>query len=382
MAGGAERGDVVGPEVLHLVDEDRDAATLVGSEPAEVGEQLDQVDLDVAGVGPAPDRRRVDAGMPAVPELGARARVALGEGPDDAEDVGDRLLVGVPELADGLVQRRGERPAQALVGPGLELAGPPATAYGGRAQGVEQHGLADAAESGQHDAPLRAPVGDPLQHHVERRQLRAPAGQLGRALAGAGRVRVADRVHARTVSGSLADSVDFRPGSSTARVEEPGVGRRLVSGRRSGRDLSRGQEMSGRRRQVGASMNISWSVDHLNQFVSTLELNELDCLSQHPRSELQVDRPVHHDARRPDRDDQLLDPADRPARHLPRAEDRPARARQLQLPAVADHGIPRGHGGPGRHLRPPRRHVRPGEDVQRRLRDLHASSRSRSASPG
>ena len=174
--------------------------------------QLDQVDLDVAGVGPAPHGRRVDAGVPAVAELGTRARVALGEGPDHAEDVGDRVLVGVPELADGLVQRRGERPSQPLVGPGLELPGPPATAYGGRAHGVEQHGLADAAESGQDDAALRAPVRDPLQHDVERRQLRAPAGELGRPLAGAGRVRVADRVHARTVSGSLADSVDFSTG--------------------------------------------------------------------------------------------------------------------------------------------------------------------------
>ena len=39
-----------------------------------------------------------------------------------------------------------------------------------------------------------------------------PAGQLGRPLAGAGRVRVADRVHARTVSGSLADSGRFQTG--------------------------------------------------------------------------------------------------------------------------------------------------------------------------
>ena len=223
-------------------------------EPAEVGEQLDQVDLDVAGVGPAPYGRRVDAGMPAVPELGTRARVALGEGPDDTEDVGDRLLVGVSELADGLVQGGGERTTQALVGPGLELAGAPSTAYGGRAHGVQQHGLADAAEPGQDDAPLRTPVRDALEHHVERRQLRAPAGQLGRALAGAGRVRVADRVHARTVSGSLADSVDFRPGSSTARVEEPGVGRRLAQRKAAGTGPFSREEMSGRRRQADASM--------------------------------------------------------------------------------------------------------------------------------
>ena len=40
-----------GAEVLHLVDEDRDALPDVGGQAADVGEQLDEVDLDVAGVG-------------------------------------------------------------------------------------------------------------------------------------------------------------------------------------------------------------------------------------------------------------------------------------------------------------------------------------------
>ena len=86
-----------------------------------------------------------------------RPGVALGERPDHPEHVGDRVLVGVPELAHGLVERRRQRPAQPLVGPGLELAGAPATSYGGRAQRVEQHGLADAAQPGQHDAALGPP---------------------------------------------------------------------------------------------------------------------------------------------------------------------------------------------------------------------------------
>ena len=43
----AQGRDVVGAEVLHLVDEHGDAAAGVGGEAAEVGEQLDEVDLDV-----------------------------------------------------------------------------------------------------------------------------------------------------------------------------------------------------------------------------------------------------------------------------------------------------------------------------------------------
>ena len=53
------------------------------------------------------------------------------------------------------------------------------------------------------------PGGDPLEGHLELLQLAVAAGQLGRPLAGAGRVGVPDRVHDRTVSGCLGDSVDF-----------------------------------------------------------------------------------------------------------------------------------------------------------------------------
>ena len=52
------------------------------------------------------------------------------------------------------------------------------------------------------------PAGHAFEHDVEGAQLRVAAGQLGRPLTGAGRVRVADRVHDRTVSGSLAFTAD------------------------------------------------------------------------------------------------------------------------------------------------------------------------------
>jgi hypothetical protein len=145
VAGGAEGGDVVGSEVLHLVDEDPDALADVGREPADVGEQLDEVDLDVPRVGPAPHHGCVDAGAPPVLEPRACAGVAVREGPDHAEDVVDRLLVAVAELPHGLVERAAEGTAQPLPGPGLELAGAPALAYARTAQRVEQHGLAHSA---------------------------------------------------------------------------------------------------------------------------------------------------------------------------------------------------------------------------------------------
>ena len=58
------------------------------------------------------------------------AGLALRERLDHAEHVVDVVGLRVAELADRLVQRARQRPAQALVGAGLELAGAPAPAYG------------------------------------------------------------------------------------------------------------------------------------------------------------------------------------------------------------------------------------------------------------
>ena len=63
------------------------------------------------------------------------------------------------------------------------------------------------------------------------------------------------------------------------------------------------------------------------------------------RRPLQVGRAVEHDARHADGDDQLVDPADRAAGHLPRHRHRPARAGQHELPALADPRLPRRDGG-------------------------------------
>ena len=167
-----------------------------------VGEQLDQVDLDVAGVGPAAGRpaRRCPAatGRAAWRAPAGRSGRPQRERLEHAEELVDpvRRAVARGQLADGHVQRGGDRAAQRLVGPRLDLAGAPEPADGLRAQRVEQDRLADAAQAGEHQAALGAAAGDPLQDDVEDVQLAAAAGQLGRALAGARRVGVADRIHA------------------------------------------------------------------------------------------------------------------------------------------------------------------------------------------
>ncbi len=102
------------------------------------------------------------------------------------EHVVDVVGLRVAELADRLVQRARQRPAQPLVGAGLELAGAPAAGGRRRAQGVEQHGLADAAQPGEHQAALGAAARRPVRG---RRRRRAAARRGRRARAGAGRRR-------------------------------------------------------------------------------------------------------------------------------------------------------------------------------------------------
>ena len=93
----------------------RSAAT-----PGGVAEQLDQVDLHVAGVGPAGGGGHVDAGLPAVADLGV-GRLPQGEGLEDAEHLLDRLLVPVPwaraRAAPCAARRRPAGAATARAGP-------------------------------------------------------------------------------------------------------------------------------------------------------------------------------------------------------------------------------------------------------------------------
>ncbi len=177
--------------------------------------------------------------------LASGAGFALGEGADDAEHVVDLVRVGVTQLPHRLVEGARQRPPQRLVGARFELAGAPALADRGRPQRVEQHRLADPPQPGQHEGPLRAAAGHPLEHDVEGGQLLVAAGELGRPLAGAGGVRIPDRVHDRTVSGCLAGSLE------AASVSHPSA----EGGRHTSADLqlqprmtSRGTSYAGRPR--------------------------------------------------------------------------------------------------------------------------------------
>lgn len=210
MAGGAERGDVLGPQVLHLVDQQGDAGSDVLGELGDLGEQLDQVDLDVARVRAPVLHRDVDAGLPALPQLRTLRRRPERERLEHPQHLVDALGGTVPDgqVADRAVQRRGQRTAQVGVRPGLDLPGAPAGVHRHRAQLAEQDRLADAAQPGEHQAPLGATTGDPFQDDLEGVHLAVPAGQLGRALTRAGGERVAHRIHATTVSADLRNSVD------------------------------------------------------------------------------------------------------------------------------------------------------------------------------
>ena len=203
-----------GGDVLHLVDEQRDADSEVAAQRGHVGEQLDQVELEVAGVGTAPGGGDVDGRLPSRAARGLLALLQPGAQRERLEHPGDLVdpvgvAVAVADLAHGGVDGLGERQPQRLVGAGLDLAGAPGARDREAAQGVEQHRLPDAAQAGEHHAAVGPAGGDPLEGDLELPQLAVTTGELGRALAGAGGVGVPDRVHDRRVSSRLADSLDF-----------------------------------------------------------------------------------------------------------------------------------------------------------------------------
>ena len=84
-----------------------------------------------------------------------------------------------------------------------------------------------------------------------------------------------------------------------------------------------------------------------------------------------MDGALQHDPGDAGGDHQLLDRDHLPAGHLPRHRPGPTAARERQLPPLDADGVPGRQRRPGGRLRPPRRHLRPGQDVQRRLPDLH-----------
>ena len=197
VTGRAQRGDVRLGDVLHFVDEDRDSHAYVARHPGRVDEQLDKVDLDVPGVRTPRPGRRFDPGLPPLPQFRPVRVGPQREGLEHTEKGIDPLRIAVSrsEFPHRHVQGAGERPAKRLVGPNLDLSGPPQPADRLRPHRVEQHGLADATQTGEHQAALGPAAGHSLQNDVELLQHGVPAGQLRRTLAGSGRIRVAQRIH-------------------------------------------------------------------------------------------------------------------------------------------------------------------------------------------
>ena len=189
MARRAERRDVVRAEVLHLVDQQRDTGSHVAGQLGDLGEQLDQVDLDVAGVGPAVRDRHVDPGLPAIASRAPSGCGAQRECLQHTEYGVDPVRRPMPDrdVADRAVQRRGQRPPDRRARARFDLAGPPAQPQRHRAQLAEQDGLPTP----------RSPVSTRLR---------------------SGRPRAT-----RSSSTSKASSSESRPASSGGRCPAPGA---------------------------------------------------------------------------------------------------------------------------------------------------------------
>ena len=93
----------------------------------------------------------------------------------------------------------GERPELGLVGD-LGLGGAEALLFRDRLEGVQEHGLADAAQAGDQHALLRPPEPEAGEQDAEGLDLLVAAGQSRGAGSGAGRVGVADRVDRASVA--------------------------------------------------------------------------------------------------------------------------------------------------------------------------------------
>ncbi len=210
VAGRAQRGDVGGPQILHLVDEDGDAHAHVACQCGGVEQQFHEVDLDVAGVGAAGLRRDVDAGLPPFPHA-LVGRGAQSEGLEDAEELVDAFGISMRgrDSTDRHVQRRRQRSTQFLVRPSLDLAGAPSAGDGRRSELVEQYRLPDASQPGENDAAFRSAAGDAFEHDVEGVELLLSTCELGWALAGAGSVGVTHGVHGAKVTTNRAISADI-----------------------------------------------------------------------------------------------------------------------------------------------------------------------------
>jgi hypothetical protein len=182
-------------EELHLVEQEDDAGLVLGRRFAEGDEEVGEVVAEVAGVGAAEHGLDVDADL----EPFWRAQR------ERLEDRGGAAGAFLHPLGRADREQRpacepgDQRPELGLVGD-LALGGAEARLFGDRLEGVQEHGLADAAQAGDEHALLRPPELEAGEQDAEGLDLLVAAGQRGRARPGPGRVGVADRVDAASVA--------------------------------------------------------------------------------------------------------------------------------------------------------------------------------------
>ena len=202
MGGADERAELERRDLVQLVDEQGRAEALALGALAEGDEQLGEVGLEVAGVGDA--RFRLDLEPEAaVDQPGLHGP---GEARRDPADALRPLLVP-PAPVDGADHRRqglGHLGPQVATGTGLEQLDRPAGGVGVGPELQQQHGLADAAQPGQHDRLERVARRGPADDDVPRLDHPVPAGEQRRRRAGPWRVRVRDGIHGSTIAPSVA----------------------------------------------------------------------------------------------------------------------------------------------------------------------------------
>jgi hypothetical protein len=147
VAARAECRDIFWAEVLHLVYEHRNTNANVCSETRHIGEQLQQVDLHVTGVGSSRGWQAVDRWGPALDQLAAAGVAPQPERLQRRQHLTDsiRRSVAHGQLPDGRVERSGEWPAEARIRPSLHLSSTPSPVQRLGAQCIEQDRLADAS---------------------------------------------------------------------------------------------------------------------------------------------------------------------------------------------------------------------------------------------
>ena len=193
---GRQQAQVVGSEELHLVEQEHDTRPLLEGGRSYFHEELDDVVLAVSGIGYAGHRLDIDV-QPPGPALVDRPLKRL-QHPKRALH-GIRRSSAAAQPSQRAVREQSEHAAHVVVLVALDDPGrDPTLALRDRVELREQDGLADAAQPREDEAASVIAVVQPLDRDAEGLEVAVSRGEVRRADAGAGRVRIVRRVHAST----------------------------------------------------------------------------------------------------------------------------------------------------------------------------------------